>query len=344
MKKSGYVFIGGAVVVIFVLLFTVGPLKHKVNVSNWFAKDSTNVVVDDQSDNGVVDVNDLIDGSTRQFLYTPPKVQNGRLLGVIELGASGFNAFIINADGNWELVGSEYGFSKVYAEMSQQKEIADGLSAYIQWMIDNNVPGRNIYFVVSSGAVKIDQTRNTIAYLKDMGYVVTEVSAQQEGEYGFIATVPPEFRDKAVLIDVGTGNTKIAWQSAGGVASVEGVGAGYYLDGVSDLDAKNDINSISSRVPAGRTQLAFIIGGTGYKMAKSIRKDGERYTVLLPIDQYEFTEAKLLSGQNILSTFSANTGCDYIIFDWDSNFTIGYLLAEKNNSATLPKRNDADNP
>ena len=35
---------------------------------------------------------------TREFSYTPEKPENGTLRGVVEVGATGFNSFVINMD------------------------------------------------------------------------------------------------------------------------------------------------------------------------------------------------------------------------------------------------------
>src|SRR5689334_1026001 len=50
-------------------------------------------------------------GST--FSYTPPAPTNGKLKGVVEMGASGFNSFIVKIDPqkNWQLEKAEFGNS-----------------------------------------------------------------------------------------------------------------------------------------------------------------------------------------------------------------------------------------
>jgi hypothetical protein len=53
---------------------------------------------------------------TAAFAYTPPAPVDGKLRGVVELGASGFNSFIIKVDKEkrWNLEKSEFGNSLGY--------------------------------------------------------------------------------------------------------------------------------------------------------------------------------------------------------------------------------------
>ncbi len=94
-----------------------------------------------------------------------------------------------------------------------------------------------------------------------------------------------------------------------------------------DITAAAEVKRMAERVPATVRQTCFIIGGVPYEMAKLVRKGTERYTVLAAADTYLFDKAKLKSGLNIYRTIAETTGCQQFIFDWDANFTIGYLLS-----------------
>ena len=64
-------------------------------------------------------------------------------------------------------------------------------------------------------------------------------------------------------------------------------------------------------------------------LAKQVRNGKERYTVLkLPAD-YESKNAKQKAGLVIYKAIADATGCQQFVFDWDANFTIGYLLTLK---------------
>ena len=69
--------------------------------------------------------------STPSFNYTAPEPVNGKLRGVVELGATGFNSFIIRADAqkNWKLEKADYGSSLLYESMTNDADITAGLNA-----------------------------------------------------------------------------------------------------------------------------------------------------------------------------------------------------------------------
>ena len=69
-----------------------------------------------------------------------------------------------------------------------------------------------------------------------------------------------------------------------------------------------------------------MIGGTPYDLAKQHRKGEERYTVLKSPDSYAADKPKTKSGLNIYKAIADATGCDTFVFDWDANFSIGFLL------------------
>ncbi len=61
-------------------------------------------------------------------------------------------------------------------------------------------------------------------------------------------------------------------------------------------------------------------------MAKQHRKGEERYTVLKAPASYKAADKKMASGLNIYKAISDATNTDTFVFDWDANFTIGFLL------------------
>ncbi|MEJ7672986.1 MAG: hypothetical protein WKF59_09795 [Chitinophagaceae bacterium] len=65
----------------------------------------------------------------RQFNYTPEKPENGALRGVVEVGATGFNSFVINMDDKkrWEIVSKDFGESLAYEGMATTEDIRLGL-------------------------------------------------------------------------------------------------------------------------------------------------------------------------------------------------------------------------
>lgn len=266
---------------------------------------------------------------TKTFDYVAPKPANGKMKGVVELGAAGFNSFIVNIDKSkiWELKKAEWGNSLVYDNMASSSDIREGLKKYISKILDFGVSGKDIHFVVSSGAQKIESTQKIINELKNMGYVVNKVTPEQEAKFALKSVLPERFFGNSFVIDIGSGNTKISWiDSNGNTKGLDSYGAKYYVDNVDDLVVYNDVYSKAKQIPKERTTTCFIIGGVPFDMAKQVRTEKERYTVIKNPDFYKADGAKMKSGLNIYKAAGDATGCELFVFDWDANFTIGFLL------------------
>ncbi|MGM9510120.1 hypothetical protein ACS5NO_20460 [Larkinella sp. GY13] len=267
-------------------------------------------------------------GSRPTFNYTPPAPQNGKLKGVVELGASGFNSFIITVDAQkaWKLEKSEFGNSLVLENMATDQDVREGLKKYISQMLNFGVAGRDIHFVVSSGAVKADNTQKIIKALKSLNYVVNTVTAEQEGRLALRSVLPKDFESNGFVVDIGSGNTKISWKEGGKTAALESYGAKYFQNGDDDTKVYNEVKALSEKIPAANRKTCFIIGGVPFELAKQVRNGKERYTVLNAPSAYTSGEAKTKAGVNIYKAIADGTNCDQFVFDWDANFTIGYLL------------------
>jgi hypothetical protein len=262
------------------------------------------------------------------FTYTPPAPNGGTKRGVVVVGAAGFDSFIITMDDqkNYRVDKKEFGTSLVKEGMSSDQDIREGLKSYIAKMLNDGVNGKNIHFVVSSGAQKAPQTQTFIKGLKSLGYVVNPVSASQEGKFGFEAAVPKPFRSNAFMVDIGSGNTKISWMQNGQLKSVETHGAKYFQDGLADSKVYTDILEKAAQIPEASRKTCFIIGGVPFELAKQGRKGEERYTVLNAPESYKAANEKQKAGLNILKAIDQATGSPKTVFDWDANFTIGFLL------------------
>ena len=266
-----------------------------------------------------------------RFAYAPPVPVKGRLKGVVELGSSGFNSFIVRIDPQkrWQLVKAEYGNSLVLENLATDEDVRRGLKAYIGQMLDFGVAGRDVHFVVSSGAQKADVTARIIGTLKELGYRVNTVTPEREAALGLRTVLPPAFVASAFVVDLGSGNTKLSWLNAKGEpVALETYGAKYYEAGVADEVVAAGVLAKARQVPAAQRKTCFIIGGVPYELAKKLRQDKEPYTVLAAPATYGEPEgAKLKAGLNIYRSIAAATGCEQFVFPWDANFTIGYLLA-----------------
>ena len=266
---------------------------------------------------------------SKGFAFTPPAPVNGTLKGIVELGASGFNSFIVRVDAekNWKLEKAEFGASLVYENMATEGDIRAGLKEYIRGMLDFGVSPKQIHFMVSSSAIESPAVPKIRAGLKSLGYVVNVVNAEQEGIYALKATLPKAYEGNAFIVDIGSGNTKVAWLAGGTPKSVETFGSKYFQKAASDEDVYREVSSVAAQVPPAQRTVCFMIGGAPFDMAKTHRNGKERYTALKAPGDYDQTAQKAKAGATIYQALKDKTGCDTFVFDWDANFTIGFLLS-----------------
>src|SRR5215218_7066455 len=187
----------------------------------------------------------------REFNYTPEKPVNGTLRGVVEVGATGFNSFVINMDKErrWEIVSKNFGESLTYEGLATTEDIRAGLKKYLAAMFDKGVSKNNMHFVISSGAQKEPKTTTISNELKKMGYVVNNVTPQQEAMFALKATLPPPFADNSFMVDIGSGNTKVSWEENGSLKSLELPGAKYYEKNTADDAVYNEVKTQVSKIP-----------------------------------------------------------------------------------------------
>lgn len=267
-------------------------------------------------------------GGASTFKYVSRAPVNGVLKGVIELGATGFNSFIIRTDAqkNWKMEKAEYGASLVYESLATDDDIKKGLKNYIADMLAYGVVPKNIHFVISSGAKKIPVTTKISNVLKGMGYFVNEVTPEQEAKLALRSCLPGSYNSSAFVVDIGSGNTKISWMSGSAPTGFELPGAKYRQNSLSDDAVYRDVSAKAKQVPSNLRGTCFIIGGVPFELAKQTRNGKERYTVLKAPGDYKGEGDKQQGGLNIYKAIADATGCKQFVFDSDANFTIGFLL------------------
>ena len=259
------------------------------------------------------------------FTYSAPMPNGGKLKGVVELGATGFNSFIIRLDPqkNWKLEKAEFGVSLVKEGLATDDDVKNGLKRYIADMLSFGVGPKDIHFVVSSGAQKEPIMPKINSALKAMGYYVNVVTPEQEARYALKAALPSAYNNRGFVVDIGSGNTKMSWLPNG---AMEAPGAKYFQNNLNPSDVYQEIKGKAQQIPSNLRGTCFIIGGVPYELAKQVRNGKERYTVLKAPADYKADGAKQEAGLNIYSAIADATGCKQFVFDWDANFTIGFLL------------------
>lgn len=326
LKPAGILIV--ALIIAVLAYFAIKPKMTELRKENSSEISSTQPTPETKSDSNTASAKDA-SAERREFNYTPEKPQNGKLRGVVEVGATGFNSFVINMDAQkrWEIVSKDFGESLAYEGLATTEDIRAGLKKYLAAMFDKGVSKNDMHFVISSGAQKEPKTTTISNELKKMGFVVNNVTAEQEAKFALKATVPPSFQDNSFMVDIGSGNTKISWEENGGLKTEELPGAKYYDKGTSDEDVYNQVKSQAGKIPEGKRNVGFIIGGVPFTLAKQSRKGEERYTVLNAPGSYKAADKKMASGLNIYKAISDATKTDTFVFDWDANFTIGFLLS-----------------
>lgn len=261
----------------------------------------------------------------------PQKPLNGTMKGVIEVGASGFNSFVVNIDKekHWEIVSKDFGASLAYEGLANKEDLVKGIKDYAGNIFNKGVAGRNLYFVMSSGALKNPKTADVAEAIAKMGYIVNKVTADQEGKYALKAALNPAYKEESFVVDIGSGNTKISWYEGVNLKTVEAPGAKYYQNGMTDQQAYDDLKSKASLVPSNKRAKCFVIGGVPYSLAKEVRQnETDRYTILKSPDDYSAgDDVKKKSGLNLYRAIIDGTSTNTFIFDWDANFTIGLLMS-----------------
>ena len=162
-----------------------------------------------------------------------------------------------------------------------------------------------------------------------MGYVVNQVTPEQEGTLGLKSVLPAAYENSAFVVDIGSGNTKISWKEGGRFPSLETYGSKYFQESVDDQKVYNEVMAKAKQVPQANRKTCFIIGGVPFTLAKQHRKGEERYTVLNAPQSYKAADKKMAAGLNIYQALADATRTDTFVFDWDANFTIGFLLGLK---------------
>jgi hypothetical protein len=260
-----------------------------------------------------------------------PVVVDGKIMGVVEVGASGFNAFAVKMDaqGNYETVYKDFDKSLALEGFATYEDVKTKLQAYLSKLFERGVSPKNMHFVISSGALKNSKTKIIADGLKKMGYFVNEVTAEQEGRFALLALLPKGYADNSFVVDIGSGNTKISYIENGRITTYESFGAKYYQSGIEDGVVSKELNVTMNKIPNKFKDNMFIIGGVPYELAK-LTCEGQRYVKLKAPNQYSQTDnVKFNSGLNIYNYIYTNAQPKQVVFDYDTNFVIGFLISLK---------------
>ena len=115
-----------------------------------------------------------------------------------------------------------------------------------------------------------------------------------------------------------------------GLKTLELPGAKYYEKGTLDEEVYNRVKETISKIPENKRNVGFIIGGVPFTLGEPASKRRRKiYCVKIPGKLIKPVDKKMESGLNIYKAISDGTETDTFVFDWDANFTIGFLLGLK---------------
>ena len=267
----------------------------------------------------------------RSFDYKPRVPENGELNAVIELGSLGLNYFIIeiDSDGCWQLERSSFGRSNFIYGVNTNAEIIASIKEFKNEILNFGVKPKNIHLIASSSVVKYEDIPALNSQLVDTSLKIKSINAADEARYALLATVPKEFIDESFIVDIGSGNTKLAWVENSDTLSVEIHGSKYFLSDAQDTTVFREVRDALLQVPEKNRNLCFMLGGMIYEFVKDeVQGSNNRYFVLDPPNEYPTDNEKLKAANVIYNALYLEPTFSYI-FDRDSNFSIGYLISQR---------------
>ena len=261
------------------------------------------------------------------FDYRPEAPVDGKLLGIIELGYSGFNSFIVKMDNQdrWSLEKASYSESYVGDDNVTFDYVLSEIEKFKSEMIEFGVNGNDINFVASSSAIRNQKIVDIAEQLRRLDIGLITVSADQEGRYAFDATLPKDLKKDAFMIDMGSGNTKVSWLEGNKVQTLETFGSRYQEIGITDQEARIGIKEAVGQVPERNRSLCFMVGKIPFLLASETNNRSARYTILEPPNVYSFADVQSMAGLNLYDALWKESTISYV-FDWDSNYSIGVLM------------------
>jgi hypothetical protein len=133
--------------------------------------------------------------------------------------------------------------------------------------------------------------------------------------------------ERAFVVDVGSGNTKISWLAPSGIKTLEAAGSKYFQKGITDEAVFADVQAKANQIPQNQRELCFIIGGGPNDLAKQGQNVG-RYYPLAELNSYNLKDQKAECTVNILKAIQGATGSKFV-FDDNAFFPVGLLISLK---------------
>ena len=235
-------------------------------------------------------------------LHAAPAQAQSRIYCGVEVGSKGVKARIFEFGVKDSESSLRVSFSKdinttIIASMKDGElgaaaiaETADAVAAVIKEMRGLS-EGCKAFAVGSSGVALAKNTASlaeAVAQRIDIG-AMDFITAEQEAEFGFISSIPKKDWPQAVLVDIGSSNTKIGYRGEGRFRAADlpygsvsltkkaadgGADFSRALGSTVDSTVRPALRDISSRLPGVMNRKkVFWIGGAGWSLATFMRPD-----------------------------------------------------------------------
>lgn len=272
----------------------------------------------------------VFESQLESFNYNPPKPENGKKMGAIVIGSSGLDAFIISVDkmDRWELIQTKFDNSRVIENEATLTQVQSQLNEFVTLIMEEEVRKEDLFIVVSSSASTNNNLKEILTKVQT-DIPIEYVSEEEEAIYAYEAVIPEEFEAESFVADIGSGNTKISFLEKGKIQTITTYGSKYYLDSLNSEEVYIDLKSVIGKEIENRFQNCFLIGGVPFLLASNIKKTEERYTIINNLDSIKSTNSKLESGKFIIKAIKEGSNVHNMIFDWESNFVIGFLITKE---------------
>ncbi|MBX2845854.1 MAG: hypothetical protein KTR13_06525 [Saprospiraceae bacterium] len=257
---------------------------------------------------------------------------NDKRKAVISIGANSFDGFVISVDRNksWsniqqyygESLGLELGIDYALYKLEQTMESI---------ITDQAVSAGDILVVFSSGLAEINDDAAKIKQgLESRGFRVEKLDCEAEAKYGYSANIPADYMSNSFFLDIGSGNTKLAWQNDNGIIETYcAEGSLYQQRLVSDESALASFDNLA--IPESQSKYCFVTGGGPFKMAQEagLNDTKTKYFCFPELNAFEsrnFPSGQKQASYKFLNKIQELTNCEQIIFISHSNYSIGKLL------------------
>ena len=144
--------------------------------------------------------------------------------GAIEIGGKGVKGYVVELDHSLASISYRNSYntapqSGISSDFIMSQEMINRISEDVARLKkalvkDQNIPVKEIYIIASSALNKIQNKSALAAHIEHKTHSkLSFIDEKEESIYGFYGSVPKTEWNTASMIDIGGGNTKVAWMN-----------------------------------------------------------------------------------------------------------------------------------